>query len=171
MKRSFYVIAIGFLAACNANESARVESIKTDSASKDAPLPFFNPPSLTAKPKTGKSEPDSIDTQLNPWNHSHLENLKEKFGDPATLNAVESIFVASKPYRDSVVDTKLHSWMPLQAAGKPERWALVWYTDYLIGVDGKKDSTEYQEIWRINKSGKATVSQMGIRRAPVPTKN
>jgi hypothetical protein len=171
MKHFFCFIIIVFLVACNTKESARVESTSTDSASQNSAASHFDASSLMAKANTFKPESDSTTSPLDVWGSDNLEGLKRQFGDPVTLNAVDSIFIASKPYRENVVSTRLHSWMPMKAAGKAEEWAWVWYTDYSTGADGQKDSTDYQEIWRLNKGSKATVSQVGIRKNPAPAKN
>jgi hypothetical protein len=45
--------------------------------------------------------------------------------------------------------------VPLRSTDKNEDWVLVWFKEYRTDANGKKDSTEMQETWRLNKDGKA----------------
>lgn len=70
-------------------------------------------------------------------------------GKEAALNGV-------KKYRSSFasVKSRVDAWVPLYSVDKNENWVAIWGTEEDTDQSGKLTSTEYQEIWRINKDGK-----------------
>jgi hypothetical protein len=80
--------------------------------------------------------------------------------------SADSLIAATKPYRNSLgtVSSTVHAWVPLKATEKNENWVLLWYTEYKTDARGKKDSTEYQETWRLNKDGKADMMMQYMRK-------
>ena len=43
---------------------------------------------------------------------------------------------------------------PLKSTDKSENWVSVWFTEHRTNEAGKKDSSYFQETWRLNKDGK-----------------
>jgi len=54
----------------------------------------------------------------------------------------------------SVIDT-VHAVIPTYSTDKKENWVLVWAKEINTDANGKKDTIELMETWRINKDGKA----------------
>ncbi|MBI1780741.1 MAG: hypothetical protein HYR66_05170 [Sphingobacteriales bacterium] len=54
----------------------------------------------------------------------------------------------------NVIDT-VHAAISLVSTDKKENWVTVWAKEINTTADGKKDTTEVMETWRINKDGKA----------------
>ena len=111
------------------------------------------------------------------WDNNALDNSSRLFADTVTLFTADgtmmqgprdSIIAATKPYRNSLgtVSTKVHAWTPLKAVDKDENWVLIWSTEYHTAPDGKKDSAQLQETWRLNKEGKADMLLQYMRKNP-----
>lgn len=170
MKQLFLIASLGFLAACNSDNSAKVESMKTaDSTSKKEEITYPYTPSYTSKFEMGDpAHSKTILDLFKDWDNNSLDHSKQLFADSVTLytadgtvmsGPADSIIAATKSYRNNLgtVSSKVNAWTPLKATDKDQNWVLVWYTEYRTAADGKKDSTEYQETWRLNKEGKADV--------------
>lgn len=177
MKKIFLFLSLGFLAACNSNDSAKVESMKSvDSTAKKDNTSYPYTPSYTSQFAIG--DPAHSQTVLGlakDWDNNNLDHSKQFFADTVTLytsdgtvmrGSADSLIAATKPYRNSLgtVSSKVHAWVPLKATEKNENWVLLWYTEYKTDAKGKKDSTEYQETWRLNKDGKADMMLQYMRK-------
>ena len=179
MKHFVLFLSIGLLAACNANDSAKVQSIKkTDSTTHSENVTYPYSPSYTSNFAIGsEAHSKTILNLAKDWDNNDLDHSKQLFADTVTLytadgtvmhGPADSIIAASKPYRKSLgtVSSTVHAWTPLKATDKDENWVLLWYTEYKTAADGKKDSTEYQETWRLNKEGKADMMLQYKRNNP-----
>lgn len=62
----------------------------------------------------------------------------------------------AKKYRGSMASAKstIHGWVPLKSVDKDENWVAIWGTEVDTWPDGKVETSEIHEIWRINKDGK-----------------
>ena len=94
-----------------------------------------------------------------------MDNMKSWVADTIKAFSSSNIMTTSadsliahwKKYRNtysSVIDT-IHSVIPVYSTDKKENWVLVWATEHNTMPDGKKDTVEVMETWRINKDGKA----------------
>lgn len=177
MKKFFLFLSLGFLAACNSNDAAKVESMKTtDSTAKKDNITYPYSPSYTSQFEIG--DPAHSKTILDlakDWDNNNLDHSKQFFADTVTMftadgtvmtGSADSLIAATKPYRNSLgtVSSTVHAWVPLKATEKNENWVLLWYTEYKTDAKGKKDSTEYQETWRLNKEGKADMMMQYMRK-------
>lgn len=180
MKQVLSILLLALLAACNANSDTKVKSQTTDStaaAKKEEPTYPYSP-SYTSKFEIG--DPAHSKTILNlqkTWDDNVLDNAKQSFADSLVMftadgnvlsGSADSIIAAAKPHRNSLgtVSTKVHAWVPLRATDQNENWVLVWFTEYNKGANGKMDSTEYQETWRLNNAGKADMMMQYERKNP-----
>jgi hypothetical protein len=179
MKQVLFLFVIGFLAACNAGDNATVKSeTATDSTAKNTEPAYAYTPSYTSKFEIGDpAHSKAILDLAKDWDNNSLDHSKQLFADSVTLytadgtvmsGPADSIIAASKPYRNSLgtVSSTVHAWTPLKATDKNENWVLLWYTEYTTAANGKKDSTEYQETWRLNKQGKADLLMQYMRKNP-----
>jgi len=86
---------------------------------------------------------DSVDVNLANGAHFHLS----KDSVVAAIQGVRNSF-------KSAVD-KVDAIMAVKSTDKNEHWVTIWGTEIDTHKNGKVDSTELQETWRFNQSGKA----------------
>ena len=62
----------------------------------------------------------------------------------------------AKKYRGGMTSAKstIDAWMPLRSLDKKQDWVAVWGTETDTWPDGKTETRDIHEIWRINKDGK-----------------
>ena len=62
----------------------------------------------------------------------------------------------AKKYRGGMTSAKsvIHAWVPLKSTDTNENWVAIWGTETDTWPDGKVETSEIHEIWRINKDGK-----------------
>ncbi len=115
------------------------------------------------------------------WDNNTIDNSKDRFADSVTLffssgqmmaGTRDSIVAQSKGFRNDLgtVSTLVHAVVPLKSTDKNEDWVLVWFKEYRTDANGKKDSTEMQETWRINKEGKADLLYQYAQQNPATQK-
>jgi hypothetical protein len=180
MKQILFLFALALLAACNANDDAKVNfGTATDSTTSKKQEPAYAyTPSYTSKFEIGDPNHTKTVLDLNKtWEDNNPDQAKKLFADSITIFAsdgtvmsgpTDSILAATIPYRNSLgtVNTKVHAWVPLRATDKNENWVLVWFTEYRKRNNGKTDSTEYQETWRLNNAGRADLLMQYERKNP-----
>jgi hypothetical protein len=79
------------------------------------------------------------------------------FSDGTRLSGTrDSVLNFVKKVRATIgsITSDLTAWMPLRSTDKNEDWVAVWFTEHRVSPAGKKDSSYYQETWRLNKDGK-----------------
>ena len=64
----------------------------------------------------------------------------------------------------NVIDT-VYSAISMVSTDKKENWVLIWAKEINTSSDGKTDTTELMETWRINKDGKADMLLQYDRKA------
>jgi hypothetical protein len=62
----------------------------------------------------------------------------------------------AKKYRGGMTSAKsiIHAWVPLKSTDTNENWVAIWGSETDTWPDGKVETSEIHEIWRINKDGK-----------------
>jgi hypothetical protein len=62
----------------------------------------------------------------------------------------------AKKYRGSMTSAKstIDAWIPLRSVDKKEDWVALWGTETDTWPDGKTETRNIQEVWRINRDGK-----------------
>ena len=152
--------------ACNpGSENAKVETMATDSTKTDN-LNYPYTADYSSKFEIG--DPNNSMTVLQvykDWDNNTLDNSKNIFADSVIMafsdgtvlsGSRDSVFNAVKQFRNTMgtVTTVPVAWTPLKSTDKSENWVSVWFTEHRTAANGKKDSTYYQETWRLNKDGK-----------------
>ena len=168
MSKSFFIISLFAFAACNSGPDTKVESMSSsDSTSSGADIIMPYTATYSSKFEMGDSKNTKTILDLyKDWDNNNLDNSKDKFADSVTLifgsgdmmaGKRDSITELSKTFRNTLgtVNTQVHAVVPLRSTDKNEDWVLVWFKEYRTDAKGKKDSTEFQETWRINKNGQA----------------
>lgn len=110
------------------------------------------------------------------WENNNLDGLKNVLADTVTLNYGDnSSFTGTKQEMidswktqrerySSIIDS-VHAWVPLYSLDKKENWALIWATEYTTDGEGRRDTTNIQDTWRINKDGKVDMLLQYWRKA------
>lgn len=76
--------------------------------------------------------------------------------DGSVVRGKQANLDAAMKYRGSMSSAKstLNSWMPLRSVDKNEDWVALWGSETDTYPDGKVQTREIHELWRINKDGK-----------------
>ena len=142
------------------SDSSRMESRKMDTLS----YPYT--PQYSNKFEIGDSKNSlNILKLYKDWDNNTIDNSKDLFADSLIMIFSDGTMVSGK--RDSVfnivrkvratvgsITSDLIAWVPLRSTDKNEDWLSVWFTEHRVSLNGKKDSSYYQETWRLNKDGK-----------------
>ena len=169
MKKILFLFSIPAFAACNSGSDTKVASMSAGDSSAVASdsVNYEYAADYSSKFEMGNTENvKTIFGLYKDWDNNMLDNSKDKFADSVTLifgsgdmmaGKRDSIIAQSKAYRSryATVTSQVHAVVPLKSTDKNEDWVLVWFKEYTTDANGKKDSTELQETWRLNKDGKA----------------
>jgi hypothetical protein len=184
MKKILFLFSLAAFAACNSNE-AKVESMSaTDSSATTANDTITYQYAADYSSKFAMGDAKNVRTIFDlykDWDANTLDNSKDRFADSVTLmfssgemmaGTRDSIVAKSKGFRNSMgtITTQVHAVVPLKSTDKNEDWVLVWFKEYRTDANGKKDSTEMQETWRLNKDGKADLLYQYAQQNPAPQK-
>ena len=62
----------------------------------------------------------------------------------------------AKKYRGGMTSAKstIDAWIPLRSVDRKEDWVAIWGTETDTWPDGKVETRNIQEVWRINRDGK-----------------
>lgn len=85
------------------------------------------------------------------------------------MKGKEAAMTGFTSYRNTITTSKstVDAWMPLRSVDKKEDWVAIWGNETDTHADGKVDTTEIHEIWRINKAGKVDfIKQFSSKPAP-----
>lgn len=99
------------------------------------------------------------------WQDNKLDNMKSWMADTIVayhsngkmVKGVDSMMATWKRDRStysSVIDT-VHAAFAVRSTDKNQNWVLVWASEIDTKLDGKIDTIEMMETWRMNKDGKA----------------
>jgi len=168
MKRNLLFASLFILLSCNSNQPAQTE------ASKPAPdtvaVQNINSPyAIGYSAKFVMGNPKYAENVLALWkdyDNGNLSAHKDFFADSvqcmladgAMMHTTRDNMIAGvQKHRDmfsSAVD-RVDAVMAVKSTDKNEDWVLVWGTEIETHKNGKVDSVDLQETWRINKDGKA----------------
>ena len=169
MKKLLFLFSLAAFAACNSSNDATVDSTSSTDSTVTASDNITYQYTADYSSKFEMGDPKNVKTIFDlytDWDNNNLDNSKDKFADSLTLvfgsgdvmaGTRDSLTELSKVFRNTLgtVNTQVHAVVPLRSTDKNEDWVLVWFKEYRTDAKGKKDSTEFQETWRINKDGKA----------------
>lgn len=159
------------LFSCNNNsktaETATTEDNKDKSDTATTSTPMMNLPytaQYSSQFSIGNPQiTEKILTLFKQWDDNKLAEGKSLFADTVHFytnnwefhGTRDSFFTVSQKQRDNYkeVKTVVHAWIPVHSTDKNEDWALIWSTAYITNMKGQLDSTNFQDTWRLNKSG------------------
>ena len=184
MKKILFLFSLSAFAACNSGSDTKVESMSSadSSATGSDSVTYEYPADYSSNFAIGNTDNvKTIFALYKDWDNNNLDNSKDKFADSVTLIFAsgdmmagnrDSIIAQSKAFRSryATVSSHVHAVVPLKSTDKNEDWVLVWFKEYTTDATGKKDSTEMQETWRLNKDGKADLLYQYRQNNPAPQK-
>jgi hypothetical protein len=166
MKRVFLPIVLFALASCQSDKAPEPKVASTssnDTASVNYPLPVQH----SATWEVG--DPQNSITILNlglEWSAGKFEGFKTGLADSVTCYLANGNMISGS--RDSVIatfmelrkmyskiDYETHSVVSLKHRDTKENWVCVWAKEITTTTQGKTDSVEIQESWRMNNAGQA----------------
>jgi len=172
MRKIFMLAMLATLAGCTSDKSdaTKTESMNSDSAKSENritdTLTYPYTPQYSNKFAIGDANNSLIVLQLyQDWDNNTIENSKNRFADSVIMvfsdgtrlsGTRDSVLNFVKKVRSTIgsITSDLTAWMPLRSTDKNEDWVAVWFTEHRVSPAGKKDSSFYQETWRLNKDGK-----------------
>lgn len=170
MKHLIFMTALFLLAACGSNKeepsqtaAASTNTATNASAKIDYPLPTLYSPTWEAGDQKNAIAILNIGKQ---WMANDFSAFDKSFADSLSVYLAngdkligprDSILAAMKTFRNmySEVKSEIHSVIPLRHGETKEDWVCIWFKEIATTTKGVKDSSEYQESWRLSKDGKA----------------
>ena len=78
------------------------------------------------------------------------------FPDGSMAKGKDSVLAGAKRFRGALSGSTstLTAWIPLKCVDRNENWVALWGSETDNWADGKTETRDIQEIWRINKDGK-----------------
>jgi hypothetical protein len=183
MKKFLFLLSLAAFVACNSGSDSKGSMSTTDSSAMSSDTTTYQyAADYSSKFEMGDGKNvKTIFALYTDWDNNNLDNSKDKFADSVSMlfssgemmaGTRDSIIAQSKAFRNSLgtVKTQVHAVVPLRSTDKEEDWVLVWFKEYTTDAKGKKDSTEFQETWRLNKDGKADLLYQYAQKTPAPAK-
>ena len=186
MKKVLVLTSLAMLAACNSNEPAKVDSMKSssDSTSSMTTMRDINSPyAIGYSSKFVMDDPknaESLLTLWKDWDNGDLSAHKDMIADSMTLyfadgsmmhSSRDSAIAGAQKFRNSFATSvsSVDAIMAVKSTDKNEHWALIWGRERDTNKKGKVDSFDLQETWRFNNDGKADL-MLQFRHALTPPK-
>ncbi len=166
MKKWMLVFTAGTLlmAACN-NEKKEAAGAEEPTAKKAVTMAYTPTYSSSFEMGNPGYTATILQGSWKDWEENKLDNMKNWMADTIVafhsdnkmVRGLDSMMARWKRGRaeySSVADT-IHGAMAVYSTDKKENWVLVWASEIGTKPDGKKDTVNLMETWRMNKDGKA----------------
>ena len=183
MKKNLLFACLFILVSCNSNQPAQTEPAKpaTDSM---AVQNINSPYDIQYSSKFVMGNPKYAENVLTLWkdfDNGTLSAHKDFFADTITAilgsgarmhSSRDSVVATIQKYRSSLTAAvdRVDAVMAVKSTDKNEDWVLVWGMETDTHKNGKIDSVDLQETWRINKDGKADLLMQYMRPSASPKK-
>ena len=166
MKRILLFASLAFFTACNSNEPAKTDAMKSG---MDSTMQAINSPyAIGYSSKFVMDDPKNAESLLTLWKdwdngdlsvHKDLfaDSMSMTFADGSMMNASrDSALAAAQKMRNNLASavSSVDAIMAVKSTDKNENWAIIWGKEVDTDKKGKVDSTYLQETWRFNKDGK-----------------
>jgi hypothetical protein len=166
MKRILVLASLAFFSACNTNEPAKTEAMKSGIGST---MQAINSPyAIGYSSKFVMDDPknaESLLTLWKDWDNGDLSVHKDLFADSMSMNFADgsmmhssrdSALAAAQKMRNNLASavSSVDAIMAVKSTDKNENWAIIWGKEVDTDKKGKVDSSQLQETWRFNKDGK-----------------
>lgn len=183
MKKNLLYAGLFILASCNSNQPVQPEAAKP--APDSLAVQNINSPyDIKYSSKFVMGNPKYAEDVLTLWKDYDNGNLaahKDFFADSVEVilgsgarihSSRDSVIAAVQKYRNSLAAAvdRVDAVMAVRSTDKNQDWVLVWGMETDTYKNGKIDSVDLQETWRINKDGKADFFMQYARPAAPPKK-
>jgi hypothetical protein len=183
MKRNLFFACVFILVSCNSNQPVQTESAKP--ASDSVAVQNINSPyDIQYSSKFVMGNPKYAENVLTLWkdfDNGTLSAHKDFFADSMTAilasgarmhSSRDSVIASIQKYRNtlSTAVDRVDAVTAVRSTDKNEDWVLIWGMETDTYKNGKIDSVNLQETWRINKDGKADLLMQYMRPAATPKK-
>lgn len=183
MRNILILAAVAFFAACNSSQPAPTE---TAAPAKDSTVREINSPyPVSYSSKFAIGDPKNAESILTLWkdyeNGNILSGHKELFADSIELYLSDGTIIRGR--RDSVIAIvqqhrnmasavvdRVDAVTALRSTDKNENWVLIWGMEKTTAKNGKVDSVNLQETWRLNNDGKVNLLYQYVQAAAPPKK-
>ncbi len=183
MKKNLLFACLFIVVICNSSQPALPESAKPASDSM-AVQNINSPYDVQYSSKFIMGNPKYAEGVLTLWKDFYNGNLsahKDFFADSVTAilgsgarmhGSRDSVIATIQKYRNSLATAvdRVDAVMAVKSTDKNEDWVLIWGMETDTYKNGKIDSVDLQETWRINKDGKADLLMQYARPASPPKK-
>jgi hypothetical protein len=183
MKRIFVLASLAMLAACNSNDTAKTDTMKSGIDSTTTMKDIKSPYDILYSSKFAIDEPKNAETLLalwKDWDSGNLSAHKDMFADSVEMHfsngsmmhsSRDSVIASAQSYRNTFASSVdiVNAVMAVKSTDKNESWALIWGMEKNTDKKGKVDSSYLQETWRFNKAGQADLFYQ-FRAAGAPPK-
>jgi len=183
MKKNLLFACLFILVSCNSNQPAPTEAAKPASDSM-AVQNINSPYEIQYSSKFVMGNPKYAEDVLTLWkdfDNGNLSAHKDFFADSVEVilgtgahmhSTRDSVIAAIQKYRSSLATAvdRVDAVMAVKSTDKNEDWVLIWGMETDTHKNGKIDSVDLQETWRINKNGKADFFMQYARPAAPPKK-
>ncbi|HLZ87724.1 MAG TPA: hypothetical protein VKQ52_10800 [Puia sp.] len=181
MKLNPAVALLVVLAACNSAPSAPATDASKPAVDSAAMKAIRSPYDIRYSSKFEMDDPKNAETVLALWkayDNGDLNVGKDMIADSIALylangaaihTSRDSATASVQAVRNSfkAVEDRVDAVMAIKSTDRNEHWVLIWGTEVDTHKDGKIDSTQLQETWRFNSSGKADLLYQ-FARPPLP---
>ncbi|MFI5186114.1 MAG: hypothetical protein ACHQF0_05285 [Chitinophagales bacterium] len=171
MKKVLVLASLALFAACNSNEPAKNDSMKSGSDSTTTMQEINSPYAIGYSSKFAMDDPKNAETLLTlwkDWDNGNLSAHKDMFADSVEMHFADgsmmhtsrdSALANAQNYRNTFASSvdRVDAIMAVKSTDKNENWALIWGMEKDTDKKGKIDSFYLQETWRFNKDGKANL--------------
>ncbi len=160
-----FITAALMVAACNDQQKENVTVIKDTATKKIITLPFLASYSSSFEMGNPGHTATILQGSWKDWEENNLDNMKSWVADSIVafhsdnkmvmgLDSMMARWKRARAQYSSVIDT-IHAAFSVYSTDKKENWVLVWAQEIGTKPDGKKDTVNLMETWRMNKDGKA----------------
>jgi len=184
MKRNLLFASLFLLVSCNSNQPAQTGAAAKPATDSVAVQNINSPYAIGYSSKFVMGNPKYAENVLALWkdyDNGNLSAHKDFFADSvqamlgngAMMHTTrDSVIAGVQNHRNtlsSAVD-RVDAVMAVKSTDKNEDWVLIWGTEIDTHKNGKVDSVDLQETWRINKDGKADMLLQYMRSYPTAKK-
>lgn len=166
MKQIFLWASLILLAACNSNDDSKKELTVSSTANESEKITYPMPSEYSDTWEMGDPKNSvSILNLYKGWVEGNLESFKTILADSVELHWAtgdvntgpgDSVLPIILAYRNQFAEVKntIHGFMSVRHRDLKQDFVMVWVKEITTTKDGKKDSVELQENWRLNNAGK-----------------
>ena len=167
MKQILLWAGLFTLAACTSSTEPESKTAPSSVASSESEKITYPMPSEYSD-TWEMGDPKNAVTILNlykGWGNGNFDSFKNTLADSVELHWAtgdvnigpkDSILPIIMAYRNNFSEVKniIHGFLSMRHKDSKQDFVLVWIKEITTAKDGKKDSVELQENWRINSVGK-----------------